>query len=684
MATLTNRHSWRGSFRDALATAVLGAVLSAVLMVGGCSGKDKAVPRPRVVMPVVRDIPAPLRGTIGSEVTFRGIDPVLITGYGLVVGLNGTGGGILPEAIAGTMEREMALRGIARGGTAEGTGLTLPDGRGRTPAEVLRDKRVAVVVVYARVPPGAPRGMTFDVFVQAVNATSLQGGMLWTTDLQIGPSNPFGGIKKKLIAKAKGPLFTNPFVEPGVGGAGARTVGRVMGGGIMTEPLDIEMVLDNASHARARVITNAINTRFPEGVGDRAPPARGRNDSSVALTVPARYHRNAGDFIKMVQHLPIDPRIPGEEYARRYTEGLKTDPALWEDLMWCLQAVGPASITQLRSLYDYPELIPRMAALRAGAGLRDARAAEPLEDMATTGPTGRRAEATRMLGEIEGGIGIDLILHELVDDPELVVRIAAYESLAARAVRSRILYLLVRRERQLQVPGPPMTLYEVDLSARRWLPADNAQGIRRRPVDRKFVMDQIPSQKLMVYATQQGEARLVIFGGEEVRLQAPLLVSTWSDRLMLMSDSPQDPVRVYYKDYRTGRVIIQEVPYSIPQLIEFMAHTPTPEDPTPGLGLSYSEVVGALAAIADAGAMNAPLHTEQDRLLTELIEAQRAGIVADRPERPGEETTMPLTMPALRGADDQPPGEYRPRIIPVAPPSAPPDDQATNTSATGG
>lgn len=679
MPTAKTRAARTRTIRDVVWTLI--AVLLAPLLVGGCAGESKPKPRARTVMPIVRDVPAPLRGTIGSEVSFRGINPTLITGYGLVVGLDGTGGGILPEAVAGHMEREMALMGIGRGATLDAAALKLPDGRGRTPAEVLRDKRVAVVVVYARVPPGAPAGMTFDVFVQAVNATSLQGGTLWTTDLQLGPSNPFGGVKKKVIAKAKGPMFTNPFSEPGARSV-AQPVGRVMDGGIMTEPLEIEMVLDNPSHARARVIANAINTRFPEGVGDRAPPARGRNDSSLALTIPARYYRNPGDFIKMVQHLPIDPRIPGEEYARRYTEALKQDPALWQDLMWCLQAVGPPAINQIRTLYDAPDLTPKMAALRAGTGLGDARAAEPLEELASSGPAGRRAQATRMLGKIEGGLGVDLVLHELVDDPELVVRIAAYEALAERAVRARLEYLLVRRERQMSVPGPPMTLYEVDLSARRWLPADSPQGIRRRPIDRKFVLDLVPAEEPMLYATQQGEARLAVFGGDRVQLVSPLLVSAWSDRLMLSSESPDEPVRVYYKDYRTGRVIIQEVPRTIPDLIGFMAHTPTPEDPEPGLGLSYSEVVGALAAIADAGGVNAPLHTEQDRLLTELIEAQRAGIVEDRPERPGEQPTMPLPMPELPEADQPAPEEYRPRIIPVAPPPAP--IQPANADATGG
>lgn len=52
----------------------------------------------------------------------------------------------------------------------------------------------------------------------------------------------------------------------------------------------------------------------------------------------------------------------------------------------------------------------------------------------------------------------------------------------------------------------------------------------------------------------------------------------------------------------------------------------------PGLGMSYSEVVGALHALYDAGATQAAFATETDKLMAELVEAARTGQVLERPE----------------------------------------------------
>src|SRR5690606_8363589 len=117
-----------------------------------------------------------LRGTIGAECSVNGIQPTLVSGLGFVVGLNGTGGLALDAAVAATMERELGLRGISRGGN--GTSGTAIDGL--SPRELLRDPNTAVVTVFAAIPPGAPKGATFDVYVRALNATSLEGGTLWT------------------------------------------------------------------------------------------------------------------------------------------------------------------------------------------------------------------------------------------------------------------------------------------------------------------------------------------------------------------------------------------------------------------------------------------------------------------------------------------------------------------------
>ncbi len=667
-------------FRRAGAGSALGAAFVGLALAAlpGC-GSSKPPPRARDVTPVMRDVPPVLRNTVGAQATFTGIDPVLVTGYGFVVGLKGTGGKPLPPDVAGTMEREMALREVSRSNPLQDTALSGVDGQGLTPRELLNHPNTAVVVAYARIPPGLPEGATFDVFVQAVNADSLEGGRLWSTDLQIGPSDPFGGFRARGIGSARGALFTNPFVEPGKGeGTAQLTTARILDGGIVTQPLQIEVVLDNPSHLRARAITQAINTRFPPGPSDRGPVARGRSDSGVALTVPAAYRSRPSDFVRMVQHMPIDVSIPEEEHARRFANALRAEPGLSEELHWAIRSLGPKAYNELRKLYDYPELRVRMAALRAGAALEDPLAVDPIVELANDGVSARRQEAVRLLGKAAMGIRGDMALRKLLDDPDIALRVTAYESLAKRAERQQMERLAADRSRrggQLAAGGRSMSFAEMELLARLSLSGSSTQGIRRRLVARKFMLDEVPSSKPLIYVTQQDEPRMAIFGGD-LRLQAPLFVSVWSDRLMLVSDSMGEPVRVFYRDFNTRQVQTHEIGDSVTELIELLAHSPSPEDPRPGLGLSYAEVIGVLYAAWTQDAIDAEFTTEQDRLMAELIEASRAGIVQDRPERPGEDPEWPFPVPSVRDIMERQEREpFVPQIVPLEP--APGSPRAT-------
>ncbi|MBX3364355.1 MAG: flagellar basal body P-ring protein FlgI [Phycisphaeraceae bacterium] len=648
-----------------------GLVLATLAAMVGCSGSQKRPMRAVSVMPVKRDVPQVFRGTVGSVATFAGIDSVLVTGYGLVWGLRGTGGGLLPEAVAGHMEREMGLRGIGRGAQLPpGSPLAWPDGRGKSPRELLRDPNVAVVVVYARIPPGAPMGYPFDVFVQAVNATSLESGTLLTTDLQIGPSEPFGGYQKKQIAQARGPIFVNPFGEPGTGDRGSVNlqVGRVLYGGAMTEPLKIDIQLDEPSHQRARLIENAINSRFPRFPGDRDRTARGRNDAGIALTVPERFRLNPGDFVKMVQYMPFDINIPPEEFARRYVEAMEAEPSLAPELKWSLRSLGERAIPLVRRLYDSPDIVPRMAALEVGAALGDAVAAEAILPLAMRGPSPRRVEAIRLLGMVEGVVRVDVALRELADNDDPTIRIAAYESLAARAQRIQQRRLAAAQADLIESSGRFLSVGEIESLSSLWLPGDSIQGVKRTLVSGKYLLDTIESSRPGVYITQQGIPRIAIFGNAVVR--RPLLVEVWKDRLMLAADPDDDDIRIFHRDAR-GRAQVITVKPSIEEIIRVLSHTPTVESPRPGLGFNYAEVVAAINAIWQTGALVGDFTTEQDRLLAELIEATRSMAAEDRPERPGETPRQPLPLPAIESELPTAPRiDDAPRIVPIRPTDA--------------
>jgi hypothetical protein len=563
-----------------------------------CAKKGEVI---RAQAPVVRDIPDSLRGTIGAETTFIGIEPQLVSGFGIVVGLKGTGGGLLDPAIQANMERELSRHGVGLGSSDEALR--------RSPSEFLRDPGVAVVIVEAAIPPGAPKGRRFDVRVRSIpgsGVTSLEGGTLWTTDLRIGPATVYSGYRTHQLGIASGPIFINPFAEPDNPGADAvtRTVGRVLSGGEVTEPLKMLLVLDNESHARARSITSSINTRFPETPQDEGPIARGRDAATIALTVPAAYRDEPEVFLRLVRHTRVDQTMP-QEYALRYVEEMKRNPELAETLSWCLRAIGKPAIPFLGSLYDYPQLGPRLAALEAGAFLDDPKAVAHLLELARASPPAYRAAAIRLLGGISGNPRINVTLRECVNAPELDVRVAAYEALVKRA----------------------------DPLIERFLVGDD-------PGEPKFLLDLVPSTRPLIYITQQGEPRIVIFGGQgdrdPLKLTKPLLVSAWSDRLMVTAEDSASPARLYYRDARTGQKFTQQVPDAIAALTRFLGHRSTPEDPQEGLDFTYSEVVGALYEIHRQGGVEAAeFATERERLLAAVYEASLATRVSDRPETTG-------------------------------------------------
>lgn len=648
------------------AHSILGLVAAAVSLVApGCSSGPPRTAR-QVQPTVVREVPAVLRGTIGAEATLRRIDAQLVSGYGLVVGLRGTGGGDLPERVALTMERELGLRGVGRGSELfKGTEF-----EGLSPRELLRHPDVGVVIVYAAVPPGAPNGAKFDVYVRALNRsglTSLEGGTLWTTELRLGPPAAFGGHQTRKVAEANGPIFVNPFAEPAEGMTTGQTIGRVLDGGTVVNSSNIDLVLDNPSHSRAWAIKEAILNRFREGPGDDGPVARGRSASVIEVNVPRAYLDRPVEFINLLGHTRIDQAFP-EEQARRYVEALKTQPWLADDIQWCLRALGPAAVAFVRDLYDYPELLPRLAALRAGAGLGDVRAAGPLAELARSGPPAARAEAVRMLGEINAGPTVDVALRELLSVDSLDVRVAAYEALAERAERiqlARWAREMSNRPAAARVAEPSPSLGHL---GRIELSGNTVQGVRRKPIGRKFLLDVVPvTGNELIYVTQQGTPRIVLFGSD-LSVARPVLLSLWSDRFMVAADSETDDLRVYYRHPRTGQATTGRPGHTLTALIEYLAHDPSPEDPRPGLGMTYSEVVGVLFDLQRRGAIGAAFATEQDRLMAALLKAVEGGQVEERPEFEGDKPELTIYEPVKPGELPAPAPAREPSLVEPLPP----------------
>lgn len=615
-------------------SAIVGAILIGIpglaVWMGGCGSPVKPATARKPELRIIRDAPAILRPTIGSQASVRGLEPTLVSGYGLVVGLHGMGSGDVPGPVRAVMEREMSRLGV---------GKEVGPFRGMTPTELLNSRDTAVVIVSAVIPPGSPVGTLFDVQVETLPGsatTNLEGGRLYTADLYQGLVRP-AAPATPAIAKASGEVFINPFSDPSRSGRDSvrRTVGRILNGGVVTQPRSITLVLDAASHSRSRAMTEAINSRFPRDRGE-PPTAKGINEEIIEITIPAESREHPEEFIELLRFTRVDQTFP-EQAASGFIRALKEQPELSEALSLCLEAVGPVAIPQLRTMYDYPEVRPRMASIFAGARLGDMMVLPALEDLALTGAPGLRPNAVRLMGRLGPNPRINLFARELLNDPGLDVRIAAYETLERR--------------------GDP------------W--------VERRRIGDKFVIDSVPSTEPMIYATLQKTPKIVVFGaGLEVR--RPVFASAWDGRLMVSNESKKTNLRVFFKSPYGNHSVTGETPALVLDLVEFLAHKTTPEEPAPGLDFTYSEVVGAVDQLVKAGAVGAVFVPESDRLALELIRSRQMEIAEERPEL--APPTTPTTSKTSSPSPSTSPAPSRAAALPEASPEPAPT-QGTAGSA---
>jgi hypothetical protein len=652
------------SRRHATRALLLSTLIITGLGLNGCQrwrDRNKPIPKPTISAPQINnDIPTPLRGTIGAEARITGTEATLVSGIGFVVGLNGTGGLTIPEQYAAHLEREMGLNGIGIGNDQGNNATT-----GRTPSELLRDPNTAAVIVQAAIPPGAREGESFDLYVRAINATSLEGGRLWSTDLRIGPPSAFGDPQARIIGNAKGPIFLNPFAEPGGQFDNVtRDVGRVLDGGNVTFPTKVEIFLNNPSHQRARQIVSAINAAFPLPPGEREPTARGKDESLILVQIPSKYIGDRQHFLDLLAHITIDQSYP-ELYARRYAQTLTSQPYLAGDMSLCLEALGERALPFISDLYNHPEAGPRLAALRAGAELGDPRVVQPLRAIAMDINSRFRTDAIALMSKIRESILVDTTLKELLSSTTLTVRVEAYERLMERALRAR-------RERLARMMsrngGLETSRTQLEALSRIYVPTDPVRGVGRMMVEGKFFLDIVPFGEPLIYVTQQKEPRIVLFGND-LDLTKPLLATAWSDRFMLAAETYDTPVRLYYRDDQNRTTsTMEDVPETLPSLIPMLAHDPTPEDPRPGLGFSYAQVVGVLYQIAQDKGIEAAFTTEQDRLLADLLGALQSDEVSMRPETAGgDQVLVPVDDPSapVVGQNQAVVQERRTLLVPV-------------------
>lgn len=662
-----------------------GLILVMTALLAGCQSDQNAEMDEDPPPPPTYTGPDYLRGSIGSLGRLRGYGPRHVAGYGLVVGLDGTGSRDVPPGLRQWMLDMMTKRGFGR----HETGF-----QDLTPAQVLNSRDTAVVRVDGVIPPGAVRGTRFDLLVSALSqtqTTSLEGGRLYTTNLQLnGPSTR--RLSAEPLATGRGPLFQNPLAdaaEPteqlpaftpapadqgraesegngasgesdnGGGGDGdAATgsvelpnpedprVGRVLAGGVTHQRMPVELVLHRPSYPAVRQIADRINARFPPEPTDEGPIAEPQNPSVIEINVLQRFENNPQHMMDLIAHLFLNPsdsfsQQKAEELARLIQQPEYQDEDA-RSIAYVWQGLGNRILPVIRPLYsaEHPTAV-RLAALEAGVGLRDQRAEQPLIAIAETNLGEPSERATRLLGRL---------LDERPSDYRLAQKLRQFLSAEDPGVRFAALNALRRQE-------------------------DGA--IRSFAFGDKFALTQAQSDNPMIFVTRAGLPRVVIFG-ESITFNRPLFLKMWDHRFMLQAGQSDQQISIFYQPENRQNAIRAEIPDDLTYLVGTMGFQPDPESvrdsETPGLDMSYAQVVQVLHKLTDEGHVDAPFILQHDELRRRISDSRenqpRSGPRPEtrrdgpaprlQPEQPDASSTGPAgTANPNRGAEG-PEGDFAP------------------------
>ena len=224
-------------------------------------------------------------------VTFEGVRDNQLVGYGLVVGLNGTGDVLKDSPYA----QETMVSMLER------LGINVRDR-----IKDMKSKNVAAVMVTANIPAFARHGSRMDISVSAIGtAKNLAGGTLLVT--------PLIGADGEVYAVGQGPITVGGFSAKGDSGSsvtkGVPTSGRIANGAIIEREVGFEMgqlqtiklSLRNPDFTTAKRIADAINTF------GRSPSAKMLDPSTVDVTIPGSYQGRTPEFLMAIEQLRITP-----------------------------------------------------------------------------------------------------------------------------------------------------------------------------------------------------------------------------------------------------------------------------------------------------------------------------------------------------------------------------------------
>lgn len=513
-----------------------------------------------------------IQGTVGERCFVQGVRLMRVKGYSLAIGLSGTGSSQCPTGI-----RDRLVKEIKRYRSAH------PHVEGLPGADALIDSLdTAVVEVVGEVPAGAAKGRTFDVFVRAIdtNTQSLVSGYLLPCDLKIFQEvAPARVLEGRTHARARGPIFINPFRESGSGASNADLLsGLIIGGGSNTLERKLRLVSTIESYARVRTIAEAINRRFSRDPKTADPTS----PTNIELRVPPAFNGKERRFLELVLHLPLSQApIEREARAKVLVGELARPDAPLEDVALSLEGLGKAVLPLLQEKYTDPRRQVNYYAARTGLRLGHEIAIDVITRHAKDKRSPFRLRAIRELGNSAIRRRASYALRELVSDEDPRVRILAYEALR-----------------------------DVDRNALAQVLVGESPG--------NFILDVVPTDgPALIYARRTNTRRIALIGGDHVTCRPPLFYSQPGKPITLTAQAGDKMITVLMR-VQNGSAPASligpfKTPMSVMILTQFMGNASTKgsEGRLEGLGLDYAVVLDVLYRLCESGAINADMRWEE-------------------------------------------------------------------------
>ncbi len=255
-----------------------------------------------------------------------------LIGYGLVVGLQGTGDGTDVSFTTRTLQNMLSRLGVSSEGPLSDFEPTLTAGR-------VNLQNIAAVMVTAELPGFAKPGQKIDVNVSAVGkASSLRGGTLLITSLR--------GVDGEVYALAQGPLNALGASASAAGSSvtiGVPTAARISGGATVERTVNnpferaeyIVMNVRESDFTTTMAIVNAINKNFGDGI------ARAIDGMSLSVKAPEDLSQRVG-FMSLIENLDVQP---GEPPARVVVNSRTGTVVISRNVRVTAAAVSHGSIT---------------------------------------------------------------------------------------------------------------------------------------------------------------------------------------------------------------------------------------------------------------------------------------------------------------------------------------------------